>query len=75
MKPRLITAVQLLGALVALGVFPNEFAGSDLLPGLSPQYDAGKWHAQAIVKPNSADVRIIESTIVELQNAVIICCD
>lgn len=59
-----------LGVLIALLLYPSRIADSSLLPTLSPQYDAGKWYVQAIVSPNDADVRIIESTIVERQNAV-----
>ena len=67
MKPKSITAVQLLAICIVLAI---KFASSDLLPALSPQYDAGKWYAQVVVSPNSPDVHIIETTIVERHNAV-----
>jgi Ni,Fe-hydrogenase III small subunit len=57
------------GLIIALSTF-TRVADSGLLPALSPQYDAGKWYAQLIVNEHSADVRVIESTVVERQNAV-----
>jgi hypothetical protein len=70
MTPRRQSTVRLLGALIALGIFPSRFADSGLLPNLSPLYDVGKWQAQMVMSPNSVNIRVTETTIVERQNAV-----
>mmetsp|Transcript_88195 Transcript_88195/g.234503 ORF Transcript_88195/g.234503 Transcript_88195/m.234503 type:complete len:91 (+) Transcript_88195:113-385(+) len=48
----------------------SNVAESGLLPNLNPDYDVGKWNIEIVLEPNSPVAHIVETGIVERQNAV-----
>eukprot|EP00292_Cryptomonas_paramecium_P022859 CAMPEP_0113663628 /NCGR_PEP_ID=MMETSP0038_2-20120614/1263_1 /TAXON_ID=2898 /ORGANISM="Cryptomonas paramecium" /LENGTH=199 /DNA_ID=CAMNT_0000578707 /DNA_START=113 /DNA_END=709 /DNA_ORIENTATION=- /assembly_acc=CAM_ASM_000170 len=47
----------------------SNVAESGLLPNLNPDYDVGKWNIEIVLEPNSPVAHIVETGIVERQNA------